>query len=709
MRRESLSYNDLANGSKTESSSKLLRDYAFPVAMNTSSDDLAQDFFVPALSRAVRYDRAVGYFSSAWLRDNAQGMLGFATNSGRGRWVTSPILSEEDWEALQSGDAARRDPALHQALERNIADLAEILEKDTLSALAWMVADGILTFRLALPRNKLERGDFHDKFGVFTDPEGDQISFNGSYNDSIQGSRNYESIKIFCSWEPHFTPLVKADVNRFEQLWNNMDPNVRVFDMPEAAREQILQLRGPTRPYPKPAWIKDEHVLESRRIYGSIRPVIPGHVVLRDYQVEAIQAWFDNDCQGLLEMATGTGKTITALAASVRLYEHERKLALVISCPYRHLVDQWYEEARSFGYAPLRAYESRNKWLDELNERVISYNYGDTDRLCVITTHTTFSTEHFQNTIERIEGPTLLIADEAHHLGAETGRQHLPEKVNCRLALSATPDRWFDDQGTVALREYFGETVYTLSLGDAIGVSLTPYYYYPILVELTEEELEEYRVLSAKIGQLMARLGDKEDEQLTQLMVKRSRLLNSAENKLEVISEQLDKQTDLSHTLFYCAPGQIDDVVRTLGWEKKLQVHRFTAKEDLQTRRDLLESFADGELQALAAMHCLDEGVDVPSTRTAYILASSSNPRQFIQRRGRVLRKSPGKHSASIYDLITVPPPRELGELELKAERSILRRELGRFAEFADSALNTQSAYEVIWDLADQYGVLDFQ
>ncbi len=243
--RESLSYNDLASGSKTESSRELLRNRAFPVAMNIFSDDLAQDFFVPVLSSAVRYDRAVGYFSSGWLRNNALGMLGFAADGGRGRWVTSPILSEEDWEALQSGDAARRDPALHWALEHNIADLSELLEKDTLSALTWMVADGVLGFRLALTRNKFERGDFHDKFGVFTDAEGDQISFNGSYNDSIQGSRNYESIKIFCSWESHFASLVSEDIKRFEQLWSNRDPSVRVFDMPEAARDFLMCYIGP--------------------------------------------------------------------------------------------------------------------------------------------------------------------------------------------------------------------------------------------------------------------------------------------------------------------------------------------------------------------------------------------------------------------------------------------------------------------------------
>ena len=629
-----------------------MTDRVWPVALDTSSADLTRDFFTPALNRAVRYDRAVGFFSSGWLRTNAEGMLGFAANGGRGRWVTSPILAEADWEALQSGDAARRDPALRKTLERNVSDLEETLEKDTLSALAWMVADGILDFRLALPRNKLERGDFHDKFGILTDAGGNQVSFNGSYNDSIQGTRNYESIKIFRSWEPTFAPLVQGDAQRFERLWNNMDPNVRVFGLPEAAREQILRLRASDRPYSKPEWLKQDLFLEPRGIYGASRPAVPDHMLLRDYQVEAVEAWFAEGCRGLLEMATGTGKTITSLAASVRLYEDKGRLALIIACPYRHLVDQWYEEARSFGYAPLRAYESRSTWLDDLNERAIAYNCGDIDRLCVITTHATFSTDHFQETVERIEGPTLFIADEAHHLGAETSRRRLPERVDYRLALSATPDRWYDDIGTVALRAYFGQTVYKLPLADAIGVSLTPYYYHPVLVELGSEELEEYKVLSAKIGRLMAQTGDEENEQLARLLVKRAQLLNVAEDKLGIVSEHVDRQPDITHTLFYCAPGQIDDVVQMLGWEKRLRVHRFTAREEIPTRRTLLQNFADGELQALVAMHCLDEGVDVPSTRTAYILASSSNPRQFIQRRGRVLRRYPGKEAAVIYDLI---------------------------------------------------------
>lgn len=690
----------------------LLVDHEFPAILDTSTSDLMADLFLPALEASVRYDRGVGYFSSGWLRLAADGMVSFAANSGRARWVTSPILSERDWEALQLGEAARYDEVLRSSLKRNLDELERSLKQETLSALAWLLADGILTFKLALPRNRLERGEFHDKFGIFTDIQGNQLSFNGSYNDSVQGTRNYESIKTFCSWNRAFADLASADAERFERLWCNFDPNVQVFDLPAAAGERIVQLRDDVRPYPEPDWDRLQKLKQTQVTHSTfvpVRPTLPRHITLRDYQIEAIEAWFGHDCRGLLEMATGTGKTITALAASTRLYEREGRLAVVIAAPYQHLVDQWCEEATAFGFSPLRAYRSRSTWLDELNSRVLSYGFRDIDNLCVITTHSTFSTAHFQKTLGRLTGPALVIADEAHHLGAEKRRHYYPEGIAFRLALSATPDRWYDDVGTAALRAFFGETVFELSLADAIGLSLTPYYYFPRLVELTSDEVEQYRALSARIGQLMAQGKDPDDEQLSLLLIRRARLLNTAENKVGAISELVDQDADVSHALFYCAPGQINEVVRLLGWEKRLRVHRFTAREDIPTRLRLLESFANGDLQALVAMHCLDEGVDVPSTRTAYILASSSNPRQFVQRRGRVLRKSPGKDFATIHDLITVPPPAtKLDELGLGAERSILRRELSRFAEFADSARNRQAAYDVIWDMADQFGVLDF-
>ncbi len=679
-----------------------------PTVMDTSNNELSKEFFIPLLSNAIRYDRGVGFFSSGWLRINSRGMVDFARNGGQARWVTSPILDEADWEAIQTGDAARRDLALQAVLRSNVANLAEILEKDTLSALAWLVADEVITFRLALPRHKLERGDFHDKFGIFTDAEGYHVSFNGSYNDSIQGMRNYESIKIFCSWLPTFEPLVRADQARFERLWNNLDPNVKVFDLPEAAREQILRLRTSNRPYPEPEWMK-LRPREPVSVYYPARPIVPNQIALRKYQVDAIESWFAHGCRGLLEMATGTGKTITALAASACLYERERRLAVVIAVPYQHLVDQWQEDAQTFSYRPILAYQSRTRWLNDLNQQIVEYNAGYRDFISVITTHTTFLTSHFQNSISRLRGPALLIADEAHHLGAERSRQSYPTNLPFALALSATPDRWFDDEGTQALRAFFGETVFSFPLERAIGISLTPYYYHPHLVPLTEEELEQYAQLSTKIGPLMRRNDEQGLELLKMLLIRRAELLNKAENKLSSLSALVDQLDHIEHTLFYCAPKQIDDVVRLLGWEKGLRVHRFTAEEGTQERQQLLTDFSSGNIQALVAMKCLDEGVDVPSTHTAFIIASSSNPREFIQRRGRILRKHPGKDFSVIHDLIAIPP---MGWMQqsppFEAERSIIRRELQRFKEFAAPALNKHQALDVVWDIAKHFGMMDF-
>jgi len=205
----------------------MLSELHFASTFDTSTSDLITDFFVPALKKSVRYDRGVGYFSSGWFRIAAAGMVEFAGNAGRARWVTSPILDPSDWEALQTGDAARTDALLYVRLQTQIADIAETLAQNTLSALAWMVADAILDFKIAVPRAKLDRGDFHGKFGIFTDATGIQVSFNGSYNDSIQGTRNYEAVKVFASWEAAVVSLVAGDAAQFQRLWDNHDPNVK--------------------------------------------------------------------------------------------------------------------------------------------------------------------------------------------------------------------------------------------------------------------------------------------------------------------------------------------------------------------------------------------------------------------------------------------------------------------------------------------------
>ena len=615
---------------------------------------------------------------------------------------------------MQEGSAARTDETLKLAMEVNLQSLKSNLEKDTLSALAWMVADDILDFKLALPRNKLDQGEFHDKFGIFTDSDGNQVSFNGSYNDSVQGTRNYESIKIFCSWHPVLLLLVNADAERFNRLWSNRDPNVQVYDLPEAARAEIVKLRAYDRPYPEPNWNQLQLLANEKSntpSYSPATPQIPTTLEVRPYQTQAIDEWFAHDCRGLLEMATGTGKTKTALTASVRLFEREKRLAVIMTVPYQHLVDQWDTECQEFGYRPILAYQSKASWFDKLSGMVMDFSSGYREHFSVITTHTTFISPDFQATVARLNGPALIIADEAHHLGAERSRQNYPQHISFRLALSATPDRWFDDEGTAALRGYFGETVFSFPLEQAIGVSLTPYYYHPHLVQLTDEELETYQELSVKIAQLAGRDDERAQESLKLLLMRRAELLNRAANKIVELSRLINASDHIEHALFYCAPGQIDDVQRLLGWDHGLLVQRFTAEEDTSERKQRLADFASGEIQALVAMKCLDEGVDVPSTRTAYIMASSSNPREFIQRRGRVLRKSPGKEFSVIHDMIPVPPTAWTASQDsttFNIERGIIRKELERFKEFASPALNKHKAMDVIWEIASRYNLMDF-
>jgi superfamily II DNA or RNA helicase len=348
--------------------------------------------------------------------------------------------------------------------------------------------------------------------------------------------------------------------------------------------------------------------------------------------------------------------------------------------------------------------------LNDLNHQIMEYNAGHRSFISVIVTHDTFTSADFQKSIFRLSSPSLLLADEAHHLGSERGRASYPQHVPFRLALSATPDRWFDDEGTSGLRNYFGRTVFSFPLEKAIGVSLTPYYYSPRLVPLTDDELEQYQDLSLKIARLINREDDDDQQALKMLLIRRAELLNKAKNKLAALSDLIDQQPDIEHALFYCAPGQASEVLRLVAYEKGLRAMRFTAEEDNKMRQQLLRGFAEGDVQALVAMKCLDEGVDVPSTRAAFILASSGNPREFIQRRGRILRQAPGKVHARIHDLVAVPPLNfsTLSAASFDAERSIMRRELQRFKEFAGPALNKHQALDVVWDIAKHYGLMDF-
>jgi DNA phosphorothioation system restriction enzyme len=448
---------------------------------------------------------------------------------------------------------------------------------------------------------------------------------------------------------------------------------------------------------------------------GGLSP--PDWIEARPYQRAAVEAWMSSDGQGILNMATGTGKTITSLLAAARLADlQEDRLALVVAAPYQHLVDQWVAELQNFGARPLLAYESRDTWVDPLAGQITEFQTGARDTLAVVTTHRTFSADHFQRLIGRLDGTrTMLIGDEVHHLGAPSIRTALPESIRARMGLSATPERWYDDEGTTALTRYFSNgIVYEYGLGEAIvNGHLSEYYYVPHVVELTADEQEEYLALSKAIGQRASAVegdvGDADlqaDDSLKQLLIKRARLIGTARQKLTVLEELLERSRPIRHTLVYCGDGrvetdgeatkrQLEAVIELMGNDLGLKIHQFTYEEDQEIRERLLGDFESGELEALVAIRCLDEGVDVPATQTAFILASSSNPRQFVQRRGRILRPHPGKDHSTIHDFVVAPPGavREADDDSVfNLERTLVRKELQRVSTFAESAKNHPDA-----------------
>ena len=686
---------------------------------------MVRDFFVPALECSIPYDRGVGYFSSGWVRVASSGMLAFAKNGGRARWVTSPILSEEDWEALYAGDQARSDPLLKAALLRNIVDLARVLEESTLKAISWMIADGIIDFKLALPRERLAGGDFHDKFGIFTDADGDRISFNGSYNDSIQGLRNYESIKVFSSWEPAFAPLVESDAHRFERLWKNEDPNVRVFELPDAAKEAILQLRSVERPYEKPPWVElavdEPHVPYRSSVFSPPTDFLP-----REYQKNAMREWLKADGRGILAMATGTGKTATALYLSYKVSEQMPALVLIVVCPYINLAKQWVREMARFNLFPICCYEGRANWEERLREGMTSATSGAVKLLPIIVTNKTFLSADFQSMLRPDLVPHFLIADEVHNLGASQIQRRLDTRIKYRLGLSATPKRHADEDGTAALFDYFGGIVFEFTLQEAIEAEmLCRYLYYPILVDLTESEGEQYWELTQQISRNSFSEDGEMSPVLKMLLIKRSRLLASAANKLPALSQVLESlESPANRALVYCGDGrvesdasgdqdnerQIEATLRLLGGKHGLRVRKFTCDESVEEREDMLGRLRDRQLDAIVAIRCLDEGIDVPDIRMAFILASSTNPRQFIQRRGRLLRRAPGKNRAYIWDFVVRPP--DLGgkfdEVTFNTERRLLKRELERIVDFCRTAENGDVALNQLLNLRKTYNLLSY-
>lgn len=687
----------------------MLRKLLLKAVYESATDDLVPELISPLLAYSKDYFRGVGYFSAGWLREASRGIVAFAENGGRGRIIVSPILSEADWEAMQKGDQARFDVDLHAVLEKNIVDLETSLETDTLACLAWLIADEVLEFRFAVPRPLWRDGDYHDKVWVFTDPAGDRVALHGSFNDSVKGTLNGEAVSVFKSWDAGQLPYVELHAERLERLWRGENAQFHIRRIPDAVRERLIKLRGSEpRPYLLPDRARARTVVPEG-------PRVP--IVVRPFQQEAIDKWKASGRRGILEMATGTGKTVTALAAAVDCYQELGRVAVVIAVPYLHLLEQWAENCREFGFEPVLCGSTQGSWRVSAGTAVRDFRLGLSNTLCLIAVHQTAASEGFARLTARIpEGFFLFVGDEVHGLGAQKLRSALPAQAEMRLGLSATPRRWLDDEGSEALSRYFGGVCFEFSLEDAIRSEfLTPYDYLPVVVALSAEEVATYQHLTLQIAQYRQGLGNAlvTDERLKMLLIRRARVVWGAKAKLPkllsilrpMILAAAEERERLRNVLVYCAPGEHAAVLRAVA-STGLRCHEFVHTVAAGDRQKVLDSFEGGSIETLIAIRCLDEGVDLPATQTAFFLASTTNPRQFVQRRGRVLRRSAGKTKAQIFDFLVLPSP-EVSEENRDSAISLLRREMPRFAEFSSAASNAFAARDVVFPILDAFGMLD--
>lgn len=700
----------------------MLRDLRLSSSYRSDRNSLLSDFYIPCLSESTLYRRAVGYFTTDSLAAAAKGLYKVIQHRGQVRIVASPVLTKDDVDAIRAG-YKRREEVVEESLLRNFSpESLSAAAKERLGFIAWLIGEARLDIKIALVENERGFGIYHEKIGIFSDESDNHVVFTGSANESIGGLvSNFESIEVYCSWKDDDAGRVMSKIEDFDSLWTNCTSNLHVYEFPEALKRRLLTLRPaqmPTRDLFDP--------VEATPLEDSF-PVIPGDVAIREYQKKAVEKWFETGGKGIWRMATGTGKTITALALVTQLArllrENGRPLFVVVVCPYKHLVSQWASEAKRFNISPIKCFESKLVWSPLLNELISASNEGHLPFLAAITTNATLQTRAFQEVLGRVKTPLLLIGDEVHNLGAASLSASLPQNAAYRLGLSATPERWFDDAGTNILIQYFGQVIYELTLSEAIQLgALCKYDYYPHVVEFDGKELDDYLDLTHQIWQVVgAESGELTDEtdnpRLKLLLIQRARLIASARNKLPALEATVDRRS--KYNLFYCGDGrvqyepagddirQVNAVVHMLGRQLGMSAHSYTAETYLDERSDLRTRFAAGQLQGLVAIRCLDEGVDIPETRRAYVLASSTNPKQFIQRRGRILRKAPGKDLAEIHDFLVVPPARVGTDEFFATERGLFRRELERVVLFARLADNGPQALRTLLPLRERYQLLD--
>lgn len=693
-------------------------------------DAVVEEVIIPALQIADRFDCMVGYFGGAALRELAHGLASFIMrNDAPMRLLISPILSDTDRESVELGrpeGIERLEKAVIAAFDDEVA-LQSALVEHTKQCLAYLLATNRLVVKVVL----VDNATFHLKewiFGCGTDI----AVLSGSANFTGQAlMANVERLNLHRSWRGGDNATACADTTaEFDAYWSNAKPHAVAIDLPLALRENLVARYSTNVQPPTEADYQRAITLESRTPTQPTTGIEPSRsrptfappkgliweTGLYAHQGQAVLRWEANSRRGILAMATGAGKTITALLCAWRLWREVRHLAIIIAAPTRPLVSQWSEECAAFGLdAYVTGNDSRKKRLRSIDERLQALKFGISPVEALVVTNDFLNDPEFKSLIQTHDGAMMLIGDEVHNLGTQAFLADPPDRIKNRLGLSATPERQYDPDGTDSLTAYFGDVVFEFGLDEAIGVCLVPYEYHLHPIDLNHDELDAYRELTERIRKIYVATGGEpssEDEDRLQLLRNRRRLiLENASEKLEVLASLLEERDagTVKHLLIYATdkdPQQLD-AVNAIVRQAGLRFHQITAHETGNGALvdSVLDAFKDGSIQVLTAKRVLDEGLNVPEITEAIILASTTVERQWVQRRGRVLRTCSriGKTHATIHDFIVLPPAGAATDDDI---RRLIAGEIARCDEFTRLALNRQSLggpLEVLQDVRLEY------
>ena len=711
-------------------------------------------FFNDGLKNSTEFDLKLGYFSSAAISVLAEGFATFISQGGYMRLIINHIVSKKDKEAINDGVMGNVIDCADLSNFQYLKSTFDEYQEQFFRCLAYMISQKRIDIRIIKPRG--QKGIAHTKTGQFRD--GDSITaFTGSANFTISGLfNNIENISIdrsdsvdvmvqkrIAKQRKDFDAIMSGEKKGIEYLSPKDLVEAISTNYGDSDIEELLDVEKKLKEVKK----SDKPVITSAQEELTVASPSFPYDKPRDYQMLAFENWKNNGQQGLFAMATGTGKTITSLNCLLEIYKRNGYYKAIILVPTITLVNQWEKECWKFNFSNIiKVYSKNAEWRSKIELLKMAEKYRKpnepSQNFIIISTYASYARENVFSILNSFErAKVLFIADEAHNMGSPSILKRLGT-INYlrRIGLSATPERQFDEDTNKKLYRFFGaeeKFTFEYSMEEAIqkGV-LCRYYYYPHLVKLTDEEMANYVELSEKISKYFNYNSgefDKKDEILMGLLLARKRIIHKAANKLDafkkIIEERYEKNGNLKYSLIYVPEGNkpdyfpeadlfdkteqvVDDAVSdhlidiytevVMRVDKFITVRKFVSGQ--KDRDEILADFAKGKLQVLTSMKCLDEGVDVPRSELAIFCASTGNPRQFIQRRGRVLRKHPDKYMAEIHDLV-VAPEVSVTSSSYKMEQSLLKGELMRVKNFSMLSENPSYSQMELKAVMEHYGL----